>query len=93
MLNYQDIEFDSEKVHSLKLTLENRLNLLNTFIPLIKKNHKSYTLDNIGVNLDEIKQIEEFMKKSTSYLDDLSENFKDFFLSYGTDWQKSRILK
>lgn len=95
MLNHNDeyFEFDATKIHRLKSSLKNRLNLLNAFIPIIKRNHEPYTIDNIGVNLDKIEQIEDFMTKSTAYIENLSENFKEYFLSYGSDWQKSRLLK
>lgn len=83
--------FDS-KIIRLQSTLFARIKLVNVFKKLIDKNYIPLTLKNINVNIENKDEIERFMIKSTNWIESsLVNQFKNWSINNGSDFQKSRV--
>ena len=81
------------KINRLKSSLQGRINLLNLMAPMVDKNHKHLTMENIKIDVNSEKEIQDYLIKNTNYIESfLSGYMQDWFLSNGTEKQKKRVL-
>ncbi len=86
-----DHSFDT-RLSRLQSTLFGNLKLVNMFKRLIDKNYIPLTLKNIDVNIDSESEIENFLLKSSLWVEHkLSKEIENWVIDNGSEWQKSRL--